>query len=96
MEKTIVQERRNAVKDIKKAPVEVVKRYDVWAQIVTRSGVNALRNFSGFHDEALKGKLKGMRSSRLGIQWRVIYSVDIDDVVTVVTVERVTPHEYKP
>jgi addiction module RelE/StbE family toxin len=47
----------------------------------------------GFKDEALSGNWKGFRSSRLNIQYRVIYKVHKDQVL--VEVERVTPHDYR-
>jgi len=37
------------------------------------SGPPGLRLIKGFNDEALSGKWDGHRSSRLGLQWRVIY-----------------------
>ena len=37
--------------------------------------------FPGFHDEKLKGKRAGQRSSRLSLQYRVIYSVERDVVM---------------
>ena len=52
-----------------------------------------LREIKGFHDEALGGKWKGFRSSRLNEQWRVIYRVVAD--VLLVQVVRVTPHDYR-
>jgi len=51
-----------------------------------------LRAIKGFHDEKLRGKLSHLRSSRLSLQWRIIYRVDANTVT--VTVERVTPHKY--
>jgi len=37
------------------------------------SGPPGLRLIKGFHDEALLGERQGYRSSRFGLQWRVIY-----------------------
>jgi addiction module RelE/StbE family toxin len=50
-----------------------------------------LKLIKGFKDEALSGNWKGFRSSRLNIQYRVIYKVQKDQVL--VEVERVTPHD---
>jgi len=52
-----------------------------------------LRAIAGFHDEALAGEWKGHRSSRLGLQWRVIYSVSA--YVLLIRVVHVTPHDYR-
>lgn len=47
----------------------------------------------GFHDEALSGKWKGYRSSRLGIQYRVIYRViAAGQTLQVVSI---TAHDYR-
>jgi Txe/YoeB family toxin of Txe-Axe toxin-antitoxin module len=64
--------------------------------VAQREGWKALRNLlcRGFHDEKLSGKLSRLRSSRLSLQWRVVYRAE-DDVVTV-HVERLTPHDYQP
>ena len=57
-----------------------------------RHGPEKLKEFSGFHDEKLKGERKGQRSSRLSEQYRVIYTVE-RDIVTVLVME-ITPHKY--
>lgn len=43
------------------------------------SGPLGLRQIRGFNDEALSGEWKGHRSSRLGLQWRVIYRTAPDE-----------------
>ncbi len=74
-------------------PIEVLKRYEKWKDIARISGPPGLRAIKGFHDEALSGEWKGHRSSRLGLQWRVIYRV-VADVLLIQVVE-VTPHDYR-
>lgn len=73
-------------------PAAVVKKYELWKDIVYRHGPGKLRDFPGFNDEKLKGKRKGERSSRLSQQYRVIYSVE-RQIVTVFVLE-ITPHQY--
>jgi addiction module RelE/StbE family toxin len=85
-------EHRRVVKSLVAAPVEVQKRYEKWKDIVAISGPQGLKQIQGFNDEALSGKWKGFRSSRLNIQYRVIYKVQKDQVL--ITVEKVTPHDY--
>lgn len=75
------------------APVEVLKRYEKWKDIVRLSGPQGLRAIKGFHDEGLRGDWKGHRSSRLGLQWRVIYRVAA--AVVLVQVIQVTAHDYR-
>lgn len=90
-----IHESRSALKDLDKAPVEIVRSYEVWARLIESHGVAILRDFKGYHDEKLSGNLKDCRSSRLNKKWRVIYSVMRDDSLEIVEVRRVTPHVYR-
>ena len=74
------------------APVSVVRKYELWKEIVFRHGPEKLREFPGFRDEKLKGQREGERSSRLSLQYRVLYAVD-RRIVTVFVLE-ITPHKY--
>jgi toxin HigB-1 len=76
-----------------KIPIEILKRYEKWKDIVRLTGPAGLRAIKGFHDEALAGEWQGHRSSRLNLQWRVIYRVEAN--VFIVEVVRVTPHDYR-
>jgi addiction module RelE/StbE family toxin len=76
---------------LKGIPVEVLKRYEKWKDIARLSGPQGLRAIKGYHDEALSGEWKGHRSSRLGLQWRVIYRVVAD--ILEVHVVHVTAHD---
>jgi len=73
--------------------IEVLKRYEKWKDIARLSGPQGLRAIEGFHDEALSGDWKGHRSSRLGLQWRVIYRV-VANVLQIQVVD-VTAHDYR-
>jgi addiction module RelE/StbE family toxin len=88
-----ILEHRLVDKALAAAPVEVQQRYEKWKDIVRISGPQGLKLIQGFKDEALSGNWKGFRSSRLNIQYRVIYKVHKDQVL--VEVERVTPHDYR-
>ena len=87
-----IQEHRSLDKIIEQLPLQVVKKYELWKDIVFRHGPEKLREFPGFHDEKLKGELEGQRSSRLNIQYRIIYSVE-KDIITVYVID-ITPHKY--
>ena len=88
-----IYEHRNAIKQLESLPADVLKRYEKWKDIVSISGPEGLRHIRGFRDEALRGEWKGCRSSRLNIQYRVIYKLDKDLVL--VQVINVTPHDYR-
>lgn len=70
-----VEEHRRVPKQLASAPQEIVRCYEKWKDIAVLSGPQGLRLIKGFHDEALRGKWNGFRSSRLGDKWRVIYRV---------------------
>src|SRR5216684_3800147 len=70
-----IEEHRRVDKQCASAPLEILKRYEKWKDIAALSGPPGLRQITGFHDEALSGEWKGYRSSRLGLQYRVIYRV---------------------
>jgi proteic killer suppression protein len=88
-----IYEHHALARKIGRIPVEVLKRYEKWKDIVTISGPKALRLVKGFHDESLKGKWRGFRSSRLGKQYRLIYK--IEDKKLYVKVIDITPHDYR-
>ena len=87
-----IKEHKDIEKVCRKLSPIIVKKYELWKNIVFRHGPGKLREFPGFHDEKLKGKREGQRSSRLSLQHRVIYTVE-QSIVTVYVLE-ITPHEY--
>ena len=88
-----IYEHRRVAKSFAAAPIEVQKRYEKWKDIVVTSGPQGLKSIAGLRDEGLSGKWVGYRSSRLNIQYRVIYKVEKERVL--VQVENVTPHDYR-
>jgi len=88
-----ILEHRRVVRRISKLPVEVLKRYQKWKDIVAISGPSGLRMIKGFRDESLGGEWKNHRSSRLGGQYRVIYFVEEQQVV--IKVVDLTAHDYR-
>jgi addiction module RelE/StbE family toxin len=88
-----VLEHRRVDRQLRDAPREVLVRYEKWKDVVAISGQPGLRLIKGFHDEALSGQWAGHRSSRLGIQWRVIYRVEVAQIQVLVVA--VTAHDYR-
>jgi addiction module RelE/StbE family toxin len=88
-----VYEHRRIGRRVQRLPVELLKRYEKWKDIVRISGPTGLRLIKGFHDEALRGECKGHRSSRLGVQYRVIYRIVGQEVL--VEVIDITAHDYR-
>jgi mRNA-degrading endonuclease RelE of RelBE toxin-antitoxin system len=87
-----IREHKDIRKKIKKIPLPVVKKYELWKDLIFRHGPGILKEFPGFHDEKLKGERKGQRSSRLNLQYRVIYEIDGEDIT--VYVLELSPHAY--
>jgi len=88
-----IYEHTKATKQIQKIPSEILCRYEKWKDIVRISGPQGLRLIRGFNDETLSGKWEGHRSSRLNIQYRVIYQIKHDQIL--VKVMRVTPDDHR-
>ena len=87
-----ISEHRDMAKICTKLPSQVLNKYELWKNIVFRHGPDKLKEFPEFHDEALKGNRKRQRSSRLNLQYRVVYTLE-RQTVTVYVVE-ITPHDY--
>lgn len=88
-----IYEHRRVSRSLGRLPREVLERYEKWKDIVGISGPEGLRSIRGFNDEALRGDRQGHRSSRLNLQYRVIYRIERDKVF--VNVEKITPHDYR-
>jgi mRNA-degrading endonuclease YafQ of YafQ-DinJ toxin-antitoxin module len=88
-----IEEHQRVEKQLDAAPEEILKRYEKWKDIAMISGPPGLRLIKGLHDEALGGKWQGYRSSRLGLQYRVIYRLFSQR--SLFQVEHVTPHDYR-
>ena len=88
-----IEEHRRIDKQVASVPNEVLKRYEKWKDIALISGPQGLLLIKGFHDEALSGRRKGYRSSRLGLQWRVIYRAIPEELLF--QVASITAHEYR-
>ena len=88
-----IYEHRRVAKQLRSMPQEILKRYEKWKDIVRISGPKGLRAIKGFHDEALRGQWAGYRSSRLDLQYRVIYKIVEDEIF--VQVESLTAHDYR-
>jgi addiction module RelE/StbE family toxin len=88
-----IYEHRRAARQLDSLPLDILKRYEKWKDVVRISGPQGLRKIRGFNDEPLHGEWKGHRSSRLNLQYRVIYRVD--RVHVFVEVVDVTAHDYR-
>jgi mRNA-degrading endonuclease YafQ of YafQ-DinJ toxin-antitoxin module len=88
-----IEEHCRIDKQIASVPKDILKRYEKWKDVASISGPPGLRLIKGFHDEALSGGWKGYRSSRLGIQWRVIYCTIPEELKF--QVASITAHDYR-
>jgi len=88
-----IEEHRRVDKQAAVVPKDILKRYEKWKDIARISGPLGLRAIRGFRDEALSGKWNGHRSSRLNLQYRIIYRVVASQLKFQVV--EVTPHDYR-
>jgi addiction module RelE/StbE family toxin len=88
-----IEEHARTGKQLDSAPLEIQKRYEKWKDIARISGPLGLREIRGFRDEALAGKWSGYRSSRLNLQYRIIYRVVASRLLFQVV--EVTAHDYR-
>ena len=88
-----ILEHKKLDRRFKTLPIDILKRYEKWKDIVSISGPDSLGLIRGFGDEALRGQGKGFRSSRLGRKYRVIYKIEAMEIL--VKVIDITPHDYR-
>ena len=88
-----IYEHKTAIKQLNSLPADILKRYEKWKDVVAISGPAGLKQIKGFNDEPLKGEWKGCRSSRLNLQYRVIYMIENKKLY--VKVVRITAHDYR-
>jgi len=81
---------KGALKDLERVPKHITLKLDLWIRRVEEVGVEAVRTVKSYHDEPLKGNLRGCRSIRLNRSYRAIYAIRFE----VIVVEEVTKHGY--
>ncbi|MFN7684732.1 MAG: hypothetical protein ACK5QT_04895 [Oligoflexia bacterium] len=89
-----VQLSRRAEKSLYDVPKHVAVNFFVWRREVETHGIEETRKLAGYHDEPLKGRLKGIRSVRLGRGYRAYYRM-LTGQVKVVLLEDINKHDYK-
>jgi addiction module RelE/StbE family toxin len=87
-----VLEAAEVKKELRRCPQRIRDKYEQWKVIVRTGGPRSLAALPGLHDEPLAGQWRGFRSSRLSLQWRVIYQVQGERVTVVVV--RISAHDY--
>lgn len=88
-----IEEHRRVDKQVAAVPKDILKRYEKWKDVAAISGPPGLRLIRGFRDETLSGEWRGYRSSRLGLQWRVIYRIVTEKLLF--QVASITAHDYR-
>lgn len=80
-------------KQLRKLPAHIVINFQNWVEDVEQRGLEEVRRIPGYHDEPLKGQMKGLRSIRLSKGYRAYYQI-VSEKVKFVSVERIDKHEY--
>ncbi len=88
-----IYEHKGALKGLILLPIDILKRYEKWKDIIAISGPSGLKKIKGFKDETLRGEWKGHHSSRLNIQYRIIYKIEND--LFFVKAIKVIAHDYR-
>ncbi len=91
---TLVRSTKRARKSLERAPKQVAQAYATWERTVREVGLAEIQKISGYHDEPLHGKLKGIRSFRLSLGYRGYYRI-VRDSIEFVLIEEVNKHDYK-
>ncbi len=86
---------RRVEKQIDALPAHIVGSFYDWVRAVERDGMESVRRLPGYHDEGLKGELKGVRSVRLTKAYRVLYVESVDGNLKIAYVTRVSKHDYE-
>lgn len=86
---------KQLLKSPKKLPQAVRKRALHWGDQVEIFGLKEIQKVPNFKDHSLKRDRKGQRAISLDYQWRLIYEVNKSGQITIVTVEEITPHDYR-
>jgi proteic killer suppression protein len=83
-------------RQLEKIPFYIRDKFQYWVDLLEKYGLTETMKIKGFHDEALKGHLKGKRSMRLNKAYRVVYTfIDKKNGARTVEVLEVSKHEYK-
>lgn len=85
---------KRAERSLLKSPQHVREDFLLWKKEVEDKGLSEIQKISGYHDEPLSGKLRGLRSIRLSRGYRAYYMI-VNEAVKFVQVEEVNKHEYK-
>lgn len=85
---------RDAMKQLRKVPRHIAKKFEAWVEAVEADGLEETRKIPGYHDEALRGDRAGQRSIRLSRAYRAVYEVKSNNRVEFVNVEEVHNHDY--
>ena len=85
---------RKGLKDVKKVPLYIALKLQVWIDEVGHRGLNKVRKISGYHDEPLKGNREKQRSIRLSKAYRAIY-IEKNSKISFIEIIEVNKHEYK-
>ena len=90
-----------AEKQVSKLPAEMQESLSIWVRTVEYKGLQHMRSFRGYRDEALNGSRSGQRSARLNKAYRVIYIETVDSFgevkeakIEAIKIIEVNKHDY--
>ncbi len=91
-----IVEHREFKKQWLKTPLEIKKKYKVFILLLLELGtISRLYEYPGYRLESLSGEMDGFKSIRLNNQWRVIFKASKARTIEIVTIRRITAHDYR-
>ncbi|MCH9717789.1 MAG: hypothetical protein K0U24_07525 [Gammaproteobacteria bacterium] len=82
-----------AENDLKKIPLHIVFKLQVWVDGVRKYSLPDMRKRPGFHDEPLKGDRKKQCYIRLNKAYRAFYIIDDHEKIHFIEVIEVNKHD---
>lgn len=92
--KVVVTVSKRAKKSLDTIPKHIAINFFLWRREIETNGLFETQKIPGYHDEPLHGKLKGIRSVRLGLNYRAYYRL-LKQKIECVHIEEVNKHDYK-
>ena len=83
-----------AQKQVRKLPMHIQNSLRTWSELIGENGIWMMRRIPGYHDEPLKGRREGQRSSKLSRSYRVIYEEFSNGEVEIINIMEVSKHDY--
>ncbi len=84
-----------AKKELRYLPTFVIEKLQYWIESIQTDGLRQTKKIPGFHDEPVKGKIRGgQRSIRLSKAYRAFYKIENEGKTLLIEIIEVNKHVY--